>query len=87
MAARGTYLEIAAPDRIVATERFEPAWYEGEARNTLVLAETGRLTTLTQTMLYGSREIRDAVLKSGMESGVATSYDRLETMLARGAAR
>jgi len=29
-----------------------------------------------------SRETRDAVLKSGMESGVAVSYDRLEELLA-----
>ena len=38
--------------------------------------------TLTLTVRYQSRETRDAVLKSGMESGVAVSYDRLEELLA-----
>jgi len=33
-------------------------------------------------MRYESREARDAVLKSGMEQGVAASYDRLADLLA-----
>ena len=33
-------------------------------------------------MLYVSQEVRDTVLKSGMESGVAASYDRLAELLA-----
>jgi hypothetical protein len=31
---------------------------------------------------YASREVRDAVLKSPMESGVAKSYDALDEVLA-----
>jgi uncharacterized protein YndB with AHSA1/START domain len=82
MGMGGVYREIRAPERIVATERFDEAWYPGEAVGTLVLVEQGGMTTLTQTMLYQSREARDAVLKSNMESGVAASYDRLATLLA-----
>ena len=33
-------------------------------------------------MEYASREIRDAVLASGMARGVEESYDRLEELLA-----
>jgi hypothetical protein len=33
-------------------------------------------------MLYVSEQARDGVLKSGMESGVAASYDRLAELLA-----
>src|SRR5213080_89379 len=33
----GVYREIVAPERLVATERFDQAWYPGEALNTLVL--------------------------------------------------
>jgi len=33
-------------------------------------------------MRYESREARAAVIKSGMEKGVAASYDRLEDVLA-----
>jgi uncharacterized protein YndB with AHSA1/START domain len=82
MGMGGVYREIAAPERLVATERFDEAWYPGEAVGTLVLSEQGGTTTITQTMLYQSREARDAVLKSGMEQGVAQSYDRLAELLA-----
>jgi len=37
---------------------------------------------MTSTMRYVSQEVRDGVLKSGMESGVAASYDRLAELLA-----
>jgi uncharacterized protein YndB with AHSA1/START domain len=82
MGMGGVYREVVAPERIVNTERFDEAWYAGEAFNTLVLVERGGRTTLTQTMRYESREARDAVLKSEMESGVAASYDRLAELLA-----
>jgi len=61
---------------------FDDAWYAGEALATNVLTEQGGKTTLILTVLYQLRETRDAVLKSGMESGVAVSYDRLEELLA-----
>ena len=38
-------------------------------------------------MRYESREARDRVLKSGMESGVKASYDRLDELLAATPAR
>jgi uncharacterized protein YndB with AHSA1/START domain len=84
MGMGGVYREIAVPERVVATEKFDEAWYPGEALCTLVLVEQAGKTTVTQTMLYESREARDAILKSGMEKGVAASYDRLEELLARG---
>jgi uncharacterized protein YndB with AHSA1/START domain len=87
MGMGGVYREIAVPERIVATEKFDEAWYPGEAVGTLVLVEQGGKTTLTQTVLYQSREARDAVLKSGMEKGVAASYDRLAELLASPPAR
>ena len=81
MGMGGVYREIVAPERIVATEKFDESWYPGEAVGTLVLVEQSGKTTLTQTMLYESRESRDAVLKSPMESGVAASYDRLAELV------
>src|SRR6266571_3224138 len=74
--------EAKAPERLVSTEKFDDAWYPGESLNTLVLVEKGGRTTLTQTMRYESREAREAVIKSGMEQGVAASYDRLDDVLA-----
>jgi uncharacterized protein YndB with AHSA1/START domain len=84
MGMGGVYREIVAPERVVATEKFDQAWYPGEAIGTLVLTEQNGKTTVTQTVLYQSRGARDAVLKSGMEKGVAASYDRLAELLARG---
>jgi len=82
MGMGGVYREIVKPERLVATERFDEPWYPGEGLNTLVLVEQDGRTTLTQTMRYESRAARDAVLKSGMEKGVAASYDRLAELLA-----
>ena len=82
MGMGGVYREIVVPERLVSTEQFDEPWYPGEALGTVVLVEQGGRTTLTQTMLYQSRAARDAVLKSGMERGVAASYDRLAELLA-----
>ena len=82
MGMGGVYREVVAPERLVATERFDEAWYAGEGLNTLVLVEQGGRTTLTQTTRYESKEARDAVIKSGMEQGVTASYDRLDAVLA-----
>src|SRR5882762_5877516 len=82
MGMGGAYREIQAPERIVTTEKFDEAWYPGEALGTLVLVEQRGKTTLTYTMRYESRAARDAVIKSDMESGVAASHDRLAELLA-----
>lgn len=78
----GVFREVVAPERLVASERFEESWYPGEAVTTTLFTERDGKTLVTQTMLLDTKEIRDGVLKSGMESGVAISYDRLEEILA-----
>ena len=85
MATGGRFLEIVAPERLASTERFEDPWYEGEAVNTIVLVEAEGRTMLTQTMRLGSQEARDGIIATGMATGVATSYDRLERILAEAA--
>lgn len=82
MGMGGVFREIDKPTRIVNTEKFDEAWYPGEAVDTTEFAEKAGRTTVTQTVLYASKEARDGVLKSGMESGVRRSYDRLEEVLA-----
>ena len=82
MGMGGKYKEIVRPERIVHTELFDEAWYEGESLNTWTLAEQGGNTNLAVTMRYETQKTRDSVLESGMESGVATSYDRLDEILA-----
>ena len=82
MGMRGVILDIVVPERLVATEKFDQSWYPGEALDTTVLTEQAGKTTLTLTVRYESRETRDAVLKTPMESGVAAGYDRLAELLA-----
>jgi len=81
MGMRGVYREVTPPERIVNTEVFDEPWYEGEAVVTTVLEERGDRTTLTATVLYDSREIRDGVLEVGVEKGVEASYNLLAELL------
>jgi uncharacterized protein YndB with AHSA1/START domain len=78
---RGIYREIVAAERLVNTERWDD-WDPGETLATTVLAEQFGKTTLTSTLLFPSREVRDTVLKSGLERGAAENYDKLAEMLA-----
>ncbi len=62
---------------MVFTESFEP-FPDGESLVTSVFTEENGKTRLTVTARYPSLEVRDMVIKTGMEKGAATSYDRLE---------
>ena len=82
MGMSGVIREVVVPERLVSTEKFDEAWYPGEgAVDTVVLAEQGKKTLLTQTIRYESREARDMALKSGVE-GMKSGYDRLEGVFA-----
>jgi uncharacterized protein YndB with AHSA1/START domain len=81
MGMGGVYREIVPQERLICTELFDEAWYAGESVITTTLVEQSGRTAMTSTMLYISQEARDGVLKSGMESGVAASYDRLAELL------
>ena len=82
MGMGGVYREIVVPERIIATEKFDQAWYPGEAVGTVTFNEAAGKTTITQTILYDTPAAREAVLKSPMEQGVAAGYDRLEKLIA-----
>jgi uncharacterized protein YndB with AHSA1/START domain len=77
----GAYREIAPPDRVVFTEIFAP-FPDTESVVTAVLTEESGRTRLTATVRYPSREVRDMVLKTGMERGAGLSYDHLEEVAA-----
>src|SRR5262245_13945445 len=82
MGMGGIHREVVVPERIVVTEKFDEAWYPGEAVVTTTLAEQDGRTTITMTVLYQSQEARDAVLKTPMAEGVAAGYDRTEGLRA-----
>lgn len=75
----GVVREIG-PGRIVHTEVMDGQ--PGESLVTTDFVEEGGKTTVTMTLLFESKEIRDGALKTGMEHGVAASYNRLEELLA-----
>ena len=78
----GEYREVVHPERIVNTEKFDQAWYPGEAVGTAVLTEQGGRTTLATTVRYESKAARDTAIATPMAEGVAKSYDKLEAVLA-----
>ena len=79
MGMRGVYREIAAPERSVHMESFDD--YPGESQVTASFTEKDGKTTLIATVRYPSQEVRDIVIKSGMEHGAAESYDKLAELL------
>jgi uncharacterized protein YndB with AHSA1/START domain len=81
MGMRGVYREIVPPERIEYTESFDEWAEQGSAVITTTLVERDGRTTLTCVSLAPSREVRDAVLATGMEHGAAETYDRLADML------
>ncbi len=79
MGMRGVYKEITPPERLVSTESWGGEW--PETLNTLVLSEKDGKTTITVTVLYPSKEARDAALQTGMKEGASQSFDRLAEYL------
>jgi uncharacterized protein YndB with AHSA1/START domain len=79
MEMTGSYREVHPPERLVSTEKWGPDW--PETINTLTLVERNGRTTATETILYPSKEARDAALQTGMADGIAASFDRLEKLL------
>ena len=76
----GVYREIAAPDRLVFTEIYEP-FPDAESIVSSVFTEENGKTRMTVTVLYPSPEVRDMVIKTGMAKGAGISYDRLEDLV------
>lgn len=81
MGMGGVFREIVSPRLLVATEVFDEPWYPGEALDTTVFVEEGNTTRITITVLYESMDARDTAKRSGMERGMAMSYERLEESL------
>jgi uncharacterized protein YndB with AHSA1/START domain len=79
MAMSGMYKEVTPPERLVSTESWGGNW--AETLNTLTLSEENGKTTITNTILYPSKEARDAALKTGMKEGASQGFDRLDEYL------
>ena len=79
MGMRGVIREMVRPERLVHAESFDD--YPGESVVTTQFIEEAGKTTVTITVRYESKQIRDAVIASGMEHGAAETYDRLAEYL------
>ena len=78
----GEYREIVPNERIVSTEVYE-GMPQGEGPeqgtlNTATFTEADGRTTLTILVEAPSKEIRDAIIDSGMEAGMQDALDLVE---------
>jgi len=80
VAFRGEFHEVSPEDRLVNTEIFEgiPDADEHAGLNTITFTEKDGRTYLEMLCEYRDRADRDAVVNSGMESGMQESLDHLE---------
>jgi uncharacterized protein YndB with AHSA1/START domain len=80
VAFHGEYREIVPNERIVSTEAYEgvPDPDANATLNTLTLTEADGRTTLEVVVQAPSKEIRDAIIDSGMETGMQEAMDALE---------
>jgi uncharacterized protein YndB with AHSA1/START domain len=85
MTLRGEFTEVALHERAVHTEAM--ALGSGQAIGSLVekheFADEGRLTAMSITQTYDSKEDRDGALASGMDEGMEACYRKLEALLAQ----
>jgi uncharacterized protein YndB with AHSA1/START domain len=80
VAFHGEYREIVPNERIVSTEAYEgvPDADANATLNTATFTEVDGRTTLTVLVEAPSKEIRDAIIESGMEAGMQDAMDLLE---------
>jgi uncharacterized protein YndB with AHSA1/START domain len=78
----GKYREIVPNERIVSTEVYEGApqgeGAEAGTLNTATFAEADGRTTLTILVQAPTKEVRDAIIESGMEEGLQDALGLLE---------
>jgi uncharacterized protein YndB with AHSA1/START domain len=83
----GTYIEITPHSRLIYTQVFEPTAAGAAPEDVgLIITVTfdgprGR-THLVEHVLCPSKDVRDAVLASGMEHGMRESMDQLDALVA-----
>jgi uncharacterized protein YndB with AHSA1/START domain len=83
VAFHGEYREIVPNERVVTTEVYEgvPQPEEGPEQgtlNTATFTEAEGRTTLTILVEAPSKDVRDAIIESGMEAGLQDALDLLE---------
>jgi uncharacterized protein YndB with AHSA1/START domain len=86
MAFSGEYTEVTPPTRVGYTEIFEPtaggtAPGEPGVRVTVTFDERDGRTHVVSRSVCPSKEVRDAIIASGMEHGMRESMDQLDELV------
>ena len=87
MAFSGIYKELTPPTRLVHTQVFEPTASgsnpdDGELVVTVTFEEEAGRTRVTSRAVAPTKEVRDAIVASGMESGARMTWDQLDELVA-----
>jgi uncharacterized protein YndB with AHSA1/START domain len=77
----GTYREVVAPEKLVYSFLFGDM-PEGDGFVEITLIEKDGVTELRDRGVFNSKEERDAVIATGMESGARETYERLSELVA-----
>ena len=78
----GVFHGDQTPDGMLQTFEFE-GWPGHVSLESLVFEEKDGKTVLRNHSVYQTVEARDAMIESGMESGVNEGYDKLDELLAK----
>lgn len=79
---KGEYREIERPKRLVFTQIYDVEPYEKSvAIVSIDLHQEADRTKLAVVITAESKEMRDGLISSGMEHGMAISYDQLDVLL------
>jgi uncharacterized protein YndB with AHSA1/START domain len=80
VAFHGEYREIVPDERLVSTEAYEgvPDPDANATLNTATFEEADGRTTLTILIDAPSKDVRDAIIESGMEDGLQDALDLLQ---------
>ena len=81
-AFRGEYRELIPAEKIVQTFEFEPMSGHISVETATLTDLPGGRTLFTTRSVFTSKEDRDGMIESGMESGLRETYDRLDEVLA-----
>lgn len=83
MGMGGVYRDVAAPERLVATEKFDGDIMGPETLVTQLFVDDGAGgTSMTMHILYSSKAHRDHAFDTGMTGGMEQSYERVDLILA-----
>jgi uncharacterized protein YndB with AHSA1/START domain len=87
IAFSGTYLEVTPYSRVVHTQFFEPTAagpgpHDVPITVTLTFEERAGKTHMTSLTACPTKEVRDSIIASGMETGMRETMDQLEELVA-----